>query len=132
MTVSTAVRNVAPYSPTEDMKARYPEWDVVRVTDMPEDVGEVFLPKRKTILVARSLHDADPDYVVAHLIAHLDLHAIGGPFSHEQEMQARYFAQLRLDTAHVRNDPMCQLRLPAAEDFPPVDGDPTIPRSDLV
>lgn len=109
---AAALRDVAPYSPATDMRTRYPEWDIVRVSDMPEDVGEVFLPKRQTILVARSLYDTDTDYTIAHLIAHLDLHQIGGPFTHEQEMQAKYLATIRLDRETTRNDPMCQLRLP--------------------
>lgn len=95
--MTAAVRDVAPYSPDDDLRLRFPEWDVVRVGDLPVDVGEVMLPKRKTILLSRCIHDADPEYAIAHLIAHLDLHKIGGPFTKAQEDEARMLALWRLD-----------------------------------
>lgn len=106
------VRAIASYDPSADFAERYADWTLY-ISDMPGDIGEVFLPGRKNILLSREVHEKDPDYALAHVIAHLDLeHEIGGPFSHDEEMQARYFAQVRLDTADIRNDPITQLRLP--------------------
>lgn len=67
------------------------------MAELPTDVGEVFLPARQLILVSREILDRDPDYAYAHLVAHLDLHPVGGPFSRAQEQEARMVAEIRLD-----------------------------------
>jgi hypothetical protein len=118
-----ALRAIARYDPSADFADRYPDWTLF-VSDLPEGIGEVFLPGRLTVLVSRTVHEKDADYAVAHVTAHMDLdHPIGGPFSHDEEMQARFLAQVRLDSADIRNDPMCQLRLPKST--PAADAGPT-------
>lgn len=91
------VRLIDRYSPMADLGARHPGWDVQLVSDLPSDLGEIFLPKRRTILIARALYEEDPDLAVAHACAHLDLHRITGAFSRAQEVEADTLADIRLD-----------------------------------
>lgn len=125
------VRAIAKYDPSADFAERYADWTLF-ISEMPGDIGEIFLPGRRTALVSRAMYEKDADYAVAHVIAHMDLdHPIGGPFSHDQEMQAKFLAQVRLDTVDIRNDPMTQLRLPCASEGVPPPCDHPLPRMHL-
>lgn len=92
-----SVRTIDTYNPLEDLCAH--GWTLRVVTGLGTDYAEVFLPKRKAILVSKILHDDDPDRLIAHLVAHLDLHpcSIGGSFTAEQEDAAETLAEIRLD-----------------------------------
>lgn len=98
----SAERTIDAYMPIVDLKSRHPEWCVKVISDLPADIGEIYLPKRKTVLIARAIHDADPAYAYAHICAHLDLHNIGGPFTAKQEGEAKTLADIRLDREHHR------------------------------
>ena len=106
-------RAIALYDPAADMAARYPDWQVVVMTRLPKDAREMWVEECKMVAVGADTYEADPQYVLAHLVAHLDWeHDLVGPFAHEQEMQAKFLAQVRLDREETRNDPLNQLRLP--------------------
>lgn len=92
-----SMRPLDVYCPFADMEARHPGWSIQLVSNLPDGAQEVFLPRRKTLVLSKELHDKDPEMVVAHAVGHLDLHTIGGPFTHEQEMHAQFLATVRLD-----------------------------------
>ena len=97
-----AVRTIERYCPLADFAERHPGWDIQLVSDLTPDIGEIFLPQRKMLLLSRAKHDEDPGLVVAHAVAHLDLHRIGGPFTLVQEQEATMLAEFRLDRAESR------------------------------
>lgn len=90
-------RTIDAYDPLQDLCDH--GWTLRIVTGLGTDYAEVFLPKRKAVLVSKILHDEDPDRLIAHLVAHLDLHEVhlGGPFTPAQEDQAETLAEIRLD-----------------------------------
>lgn len=92
-----AVRTIDTYCPLADLAERHPGWQIHLVSDLAPDIGEIFLPQRRTLLLSKTKHDTDPALVVAHAVAHLDLHRIGGPFSKAQEEEATMVAEFRLD-----------------------------------
>ena len=49
------------YCPFADMEARYPEWSIRLVPSLPDGAREVFLPRRKTLVLSKELHDKDPE-----------------------------------------------------------------------
>lgn len=105
-----SVRAIASYDPTADFAERYPDWTLY-LSETPASAQEIYLPDLRNIFVSRLAWERDPDYALAHVVAHLDMdHEFDGPFSHEVEMQAKYLATVRLDREATRNDPMPQWR----------------------
>ena len=104
-------RTIDAYDPLADLSER--GWKLRIVTGLGTDYAEVFLPSRKAILVSKILHDDDRDRLIAHLVAHLDLHEvhIGGPFTLEQEDEAETLAEIRLDRPILSSEPVPETRV---------------------
>ena len=99
-----AMRSIDLYCPFADLASRYPGWNIQLMADLPAKIGEVFLPQERTLLLSKTKHDTDPQLVVAHAVAHLDLHQIGGPFTLVQEQEATMLAEWRLDRVCDRSE----------------------------
>lgn len=94
------LRDINQYDAAADLKARFPSWKVeVRTSGPAEQIDAVY----RTIQVnpPRSV-----GYALAHAVAHLDLgHACQhgrGRFSPQQEADAHWLAELRMDEGDSR------------------------------
>ena len=99
-----ATRTILRYDPIADLRARWAGWDIRVISGLDDDTAEVFLPARRTCLLSRALYSLDPHRLVAHVVAHLDLHRVhvGGQFTPAQEEEAELLAQMRLDREDQR------------------------------
>lgn len=92
-------REFPAYRPQGDAAERYPEWEI-GASDL-RGIAEIIDFKRRV-----ALHDqgaSDPDRSMTHMIAHIDLghRPINGRFTLEQELQADYLCEVRLDRWEV-------------------------------
>lgn len=112
--MTTPERAIEPFDPHTHLASRWSEW-TVKLTEM-HGVNEVFDARRRVILIDPQ---GDEPWALAHAAAHLDLsHHLtgeGGPFSPGQEADADWLARINLDLI----------------EWPPTDGDPSVPWSAL-
>ena len=91
-------RTIHAYAPMGDLSLRHPLWRVH--ASSLHGIGEVFDVPRRTVLIDPGTRGKQ--YAVAHALAHLDLGHVkscgGGAFSEQQERDAHWLAQLRVDS----------------------------------
>jgi hypothetical protein len=117
--VSTDARTIFPveqFAPARAVADRFAGWGI-QVLDPAKDrdalnelldgdvaatipihFEELFLPRRRLVVLSRSVFDADPDFTRAHAVCHLSLHHVdtGGPFTDDECDQASEVARLWL------------------------------------
>ena len=102
--MSDEPRIVATYNAAADGAMRWPDWRIL-TTNFHGVTTELLCPSKRAVLVDQEWYEQDPEWAVAHQVAHLDLghHLdLGRPYTSEDEAQADWLAQLRLDRESVR------------------------------
>jgi hypothetical protein len=85
------------YDPWADARQRFPEWRF-EVKPLDNDAPEIISHRRKLVQLDAHYHSRDPEFTMAHVIAHLDEHRDAGPrLSADVCAQADYYAMVRLD-----------------------------------
>ena len=86
------------YDPAADARLRWPHWKFI-TTDFHGVTTELLCPSKHTTLMDKAWYDEDPDYALAHQVAHLDLghhENYGRPYTEADEEEADWLADLRL------------------------------------
>lgn len=95
------------YDPMGDAAERWSEWRFL-TTPLRGVTSELISPQAKAVLIDQAWWDRDAAEALAHQIAHLDLghhEDMGRPFTDEDERQAVWLAQVRLDREADRECP---------------------------
>ncbi|GAA1437854.1 hypothetical protein GCM10009616_40330 [Microlunatus lacustris] len=85
------------YDPASDLAARWPKWRI-KLTDLA-GVPHIICADHRLLLIDPTAWPEGEEFAATHSIAHLDLGhaAVDGMLSREQEDQADWLAQVRLD-----------------------------------
>lgn len=93
--MKTTDRTMTEYNPYQDLRNRYPGWKLT-IADLG-GIGEMICYRERLILIDEGV--VDRTLLVAHVLAHLDLHLgqMSEQFTEDQESDAEGLALMRLD-----------------------------------
>jgi hypothetical protein len=84
--------------PDLDRDALLEQLDPDNAVAVPADFEELFLPRKRRVVLNRNVYELDPDFAQAHAVCHLSLHHVdtGEPFSDDECDEASTVARLWL------------------------------------